>query len=89
MFRVICVNDSGRPAMIAPENWIKKDRVYTVVELYQGWADNEEGYILEEVTPKSAGYEGYKASRFKPFEEMTDEALEELLEECFSPQTVN
>jgi hypothetical protein len=88
MFRVICINDSGRPANVAPENWIKKDRIYTVVEVYTGWLDGQEGYVLEEVSPKSAGYEGYLAKRFAPFEEMSDDELSELLEECLTKELV-
>jgi hypothetical protein len=82
MFRVICIDDSKKPAPIKPENWIKKNRIYTVVEVYKAWMDDgAEGYVLEEVSPNTLGYEGYRASRFKPFEELPDEALAELLEE--------
>jgi hypothetical protein len=84
MFRVICIDDTGKPPSIKPENWIKKDRIYTVIEIYEAMIDGTVGYILEEVKPKVFGIAGYRASRFREIEEMSDEALAELMEECLT-----
>jgi hypothetical protein len=84
MFRVICIDDTKRPVNIVPSNWVKKDKIYTVIEVYKGVLDNREGYVLEEINPNNNMHAGYASFRFKPVDELPDDALAELLEESFS-----
>jgi hypothetical protein len=81
MFRVICVDDANKPNDISAKNWIKKDRVYTVIRVFeQPLQNNAMAFQLEEVMP-DAPYNSYLAVRFKPVEEVSDEVLYNLLEE--------
>ena len=65
--KVVCINDSNRPAKISETEWIKKGEHYTVVEVAQmGLQAGKLGYKLKEVnlSKKSFPYEYYDAHRF-------------------------
>lgn len=69
MNRVICIDDSAKPAEIPNSYWIKKDSIYTVINAFK----DMHGVLLfqlEEIPLENAGtlYKGYAASRFKPLE---------------------
>jgi hypothetical protein len=74
--KVLCLNDADKPAKISEENWIKKGKVYTVVEVKQmGLQKGQLGYKLAEVSipEKAFPYEYYSSKRFGFLVEQVDE----------------
>jgi len=87
-YKVICINDSNKPAEVPGGSWIEKGEAYTVV----GAANMARqrmtlGYKLEEVEfPDGCEYQYYTASRFRPLTEddaLAEAAVEQLLNEEF------
>jgi len=77
--KVLCINDSNRPAKIPAENWIKEGKVYTVIDVKQmGLQKGLMGYKLAEVSiPESSfPYEYFSSSRFGFLVEAVDENKE-------------
>ncbi len=79
MIKVICVDDSSRPADIPLSLWVKREISYSVIEVLKDM-HGIEYYKLEELDLSAAGtlYKGYAASRFKIAE---DSGGVELVEE--------
>jgi hypothetical protein len=67
--QVICTDDSQRPAAIAPENWIAKDRIYTVVKVWISLSGMP-ALQLEERDPHHPAYKGYRITRFQPLQDV-------------------
>lgn len=90
-FKVICVNDENRPDGIPLSKWIKKDEIYTVIEIsIMRVQDDIIGFKLEEKNIDDCiPYQYFDASRFLPLDlynriwvEMElDRILEEAVEE--------
>jgi hypothetical protein len=75
--KVICIDDSKKPAKISLDEWIKEGVVYTVLEsVNMGLQPGRIGLKLKEVnlTKKSFPYEYYDATRFLPIEGLLAEA---------------
>ena len=75
--KVICIDDSRKPAKISSDEWIKEGVVYTVLEsVNMGLQPGRIGLKLKEVnlTNKSFPYEYYDATRFLPIEGLLAEA---------------
>jgi hypothetical protein len=83
--KVLCINDADKPAKISEENWIKKGKIYTVIEVKKmGLQKGQLGYKLAEVNipEKSFPYEYYSSSRFGFLVEPVDENVELSTEEA-------
>lgn len=86
-FRAMCINDADRPGDIPTTQWLKVNRLYTVVEmkklLMQG---GKIGFKLAEVNLKGcAPYEFYLSDRFAIVfdqEIIAELELNQLLEEA-------
>lgn len=84
--RVVCIDDSKRPADIPVEKWIEKGKEYTVINVIRMVAQgNKLGFVLQEIDLSDCfPYECFSASRFAPVEpkkEIEDETVEELVAE--------
>lgn len=81
MSRVICVDNSSRPADIPLSKWPKLKTPYTVINAFKDMNDVLL-YQLEEIEIVSLGtsYKGYAASRFKVAEDGGGVELVEELE---------
>lgn len=84
--RVVCIDDSKRPADIPVEKWIEKGKEYTVINVIRMVAQgNKLGFVLQEIDLSDCfPYECFSASRFAPVEpkkEIEDEIVEELVAE--------
>lgn len=84
--KVVCINDSKKPAEVPASSWIEKGETYTVIHsANMAMQRMTVGYKLKEVSmPEDSEYEYYVASRFRPYTEddaMADEAFEELMNE--------
>ena len=69
--KVICINDSNKPAKIPLEQWIKKGEEYTITRLiHLAITPGKMGVLLKEVqlSPSCFPYEFYDADRFTPKE---------------------
>ncbi len=65
--KVLCIDDTNRPSKISEEHWIKKGKVYTVIEVKKmGLQQNMMGFKLEEVIlpEKCFPYEYFSSLRF-------------------------
>jgi hypothetical protein len=83
--KVLCLNDADKPAKISEENWIKKGKVYTVIEVKKmGLQQGQLGYKLAEVSipENSFPYEYYSSKRFGFLVEQVDENPEVSTEEA-------
>lgn len=83
MFKVVCIDDKGRPNEIPLNQWIKLNKVYTVIQISKClMQDGILGFKLEEVNLNGCfPYEFYAASRFRLLKEdevQTEELVEEL-----------
>ena len=88
-FKVVCINDKGRPTNYVGE-WIQKDSVYTVVEVK--FLINQRmaaGFRLAEVNMgEESPYQFFCSNRFRPYDQTDSEAwTEEVLEELFPEET--
>ena len=87
-FRVICIEDGGRPESIPTSKWIKKGEHYTVVEVSKMRVQGGLlGFKLAEVNIDSCfPYQYFSANRFGlPIQvkgNQTEAMLERLLEEA-------
>lgn len=83
--KVICINDSGKPAKIPSNQWIKKGETYTIVKYVRMLIQKDNiGVELEEVKMDEScfPYEYYDLKRFAPLETvMATTAEEELVAE--------
>lgn len=67
--RVLCIDDSGKPARITAENWIVAGQTYTV-KTVERLGDGSIGYCLQEIefpayyVPAIGMLGSYKAQRF-------------------------
>lgn len=77
--KVLCIDDSNRPSKIPVENWIQKDKVYTVIEVKNmGLQKDTMGYKLAEIElpEKCFPYEYFSSKRFGFIVEVVDENKE-------------
>jgi hypothetical protein len=85
-FKVICINDSNRPAEIPIPLWVKKNERYTVIKIIKTM-DNKMGFILEELTlgEDTFPYDSFNPLRFiaaeKTEEEKAEVCVNNLMEE--------
>lgn len=88
--KVICIDDTKKPAKIPQHEWIKEGVIYTVTEVVKmGLQPNKFGYLLKEISlsKESFPYEYYSADRFGVLVDQSLEnetEVEELLEEEFT-----
>lgn len=77
--KVICVDNSFKPADIPNSYWIKKNNEYTVIASYNDM-NGVPLYELQEIDLRELGgmYKGFAASRFKEVDNLIDELVEEL-----------
>lgn len=93
--KVICINDSDRPNDIPLSKWVKKDQVYTVIEVAKlSMQSGKLGFKLAEINLDGCfPYLYYAASRFRPVvptqNEWTENTLERLLEEAKEEEKLN
>jgi hypothetical protein len=83
--RVVCINDSNKPAKVPQEEWIKKGAKYTVTKVAQmGFQKGKLGYKLKEVSlsEQSFPYEYYDSHRFVLLVKDKEIAKEEIVEEA-------
>lgn len=69
--KVICIDESKKPAKISSDEWIQEGVVYTVVEVVNmGLQPGKLGVRLKEVnlSEKSFPYQYYDSNRFIPIE---------------------
>lgn len=76
-FKVICIDDSHRPAEVPTSQWIKKDEIYTVIRIVNCLGQGIVGYELAEVTINSALYKFFAAKRFALIELTPADMVEE------------
>lgn len=82
--RVICIDDTFKPADIPNSYWIKKNNEYTVINAY----NDINGILLFElleINLKELGglYKGFAANRFKEIDTFNDEFKEQLVEDIY------
>lgn len=79
--RVICINDSDKPNDIPLSKWVKKDEVYTVIEIARlNMQAGMLGFKLEEINLDDCfPYRYFAASRFAPLAPTKREWAEEVL----------
>jgi len=90
-FKVVCINDKDRPDGIPINRWVKKDEIYTVIEVSRLMMQGGMlGFKLAEINIDDCyPYQYFAASRFSPLlpnkdawvEETLDRLLEEIKEE--------
>ena len=90
-FKVVCINDKDRPDGIPINRWVKKDEIYTVIEVSRLMMQGGMlGFKLAEINIDDCyPYQYFAASRFYPLlpkkdawvEETLDRLLEEIKEE--------
>ncbi len=86
MFKVICIDDTCRPDGIPLSKWIKKDNMYTVIDIKKmNLQGGMLGYKLEEIDLDSCfPYQYFSAKRFaiilKQDNKWAEETLEKVLE---------
>jgi len=71
--KVICINDSKKPAKIPEEQWIKAGETYTVTRIVRlALQQDKMGLLLKEVKMDNScfPYEFYDADRFALREEL-------------------
>ena len=82
--RVICVNDSNKPAKVPADQWVKKGNTYTITRLVRmAIQGNKMGVLLKAISmsPSCFPYEYYDADRFVPEELYVAEEEEESVSE--------
>ena len=88
--KVICINDSNKPADFPKSKWIKKEQPYTIIKVDKLNMDKGRlGVQLEEIDttgPDCMPYNYFAIERFRPAlptdgEELTNDELIELLQE--------
>jgi hypothetical protein len=93
--KVICVNDKFKPEGFSGSSWLKKGKVYTIVDSKFLLKQNMSiGYKLEEIEIfEDSKYKFFAANRFRPYIDEQDQeastAVKELIEEAFSLQEVD
>lgn len=77
--KVICIDDSAKPAEIPNSYWVKKDNIYTVINAFKDM-NGVLLFQLEEIRLENAGtlYKGFASSRFKPLETTEQEIKREV-----------
>jgi hypothetical protein len=87
-FKVVCINDKNRPDGIPINRWVKKDQVYTVIEVARlNIQGGMLGFKLEEINIDDCfPYQYFAAFRFLPLlpkkDDWIEETLDRLLEEA-------
>ena len=87
-FKVVCINDRDRPDGIPINRWIKKDQIYTVIEVSRlHMQGGMLGFKLAEINIDDCfPYQYFAASRFLPLmpreNDWIEETLDRLLEEA-------
>jgi len=79
--KVICINDTKKPAKIPQHEWVKEGTIYTVTEVVNmGLQPGKLGYLLKEISlsKECFPYEFYSADRFGI---LVDQSLENVVEE--------
>jgi hypothetical protein len=81
-FKVVCINDSDKPEDIPSSKWVKKDQIYTVIEVSKmRMQGNKLGFKLAEINLDSCfPYQYFASSRFMPLLRIKDMSIEETLE---------
>jgi len=89
---VVCINDSDKPNEIPIGKWIKKDNIYTVIDIQKLLSSHQLGYVLEEITLDEScfPYFYFDARRFAMCDEIVINELMEEIKEIFEeqPETV-
>jgi hypothetical protein len=77
---VICINDLNKPIEIPNSKWIKKNNIYTVIEVQRLLSSNQIGYVLEEIILDEScfPYHYFLATRFAICDDIP---MNDLLEE--------
>jgi len=74
--KVLCIDDTNRPSKISEEYWVKKGKVYTVIEVKKmGLQKDIMGFKLEEIAlPETCfPYEYFSSLRFGMLVEIENE----------------
>jgi hypothetical protein len=71
-FKVVCINSTGLPDLLPIHQRIIEGQVYTVTEIAHMKLQSLVGYRLAEIA-SSFPYEFFKASRFRPLDEVEAE----------------
>lgn len=75
--QVICINDKGRPEGFPQSKWIKKNEIYTVVEVANMMIQGCQGLILAEIDMTGCDpYRYFAAWRFAPLQGQSEEVEE-------------
>ena len=85
-FKVVCINDKGRPHEIPQHLWVERDEMYSVLSVQRmAKQPGVMGFVLAEIElPANGKFDSFDSKRFRP---ATDDdfnaiaALEQLLEE--------
>lgn len=93
-FKVVCIDDANLAKQIPPHKRIKKDEIYTVVEVAKMMLQGGQlGFKLKEIDLTDCiPYEYFSAKRFAPLseeDEQAEQAVEELLSEVFDDELVS
>lgn len=87
-FKVVCIDDKNRPDGIPINRWVKKDQIYTVIEVARLRIQGSMlGFKLSEINIDDCfPYQYFAASRFLPLlpkeDDWIEETLDRLLEEA-------
>jgi len=68
-FKVVCINASGMPDQLPHSKRVVEGQVYTVIEVAHMQLQSLAGFRLAEID-SSFPYEFFKASRFRPLEDV-------------------
>jgi hypothetical protein len=68
--KILCINDANKPAEIPASKWVKKDQVYTLIEVQNLLSSQSFGFVLAEINLDEScfPYHYFNPDRFVPID---------------------
>jgi hypothetical protein len=84
--KIMCINDANKPAEIPASKWVKKDHIYTLVEVQNLLSSQSFGFVLAEITLDEScfPYHYFNPDRFVPIDAIQEDLLNQA-EEIINP----
>ena len=84
--KIMCVNDANRPKEIPQHKWVKKDQIYTLIEVQNLLSSQSFGFVLAEIDLDEScfPYHYFSPERFVPIDSIQENLLSQV-EELINP----
>jgi hypothetical protein len=84
--KIMCINDANKPAEIPANKWVKKDQIYTLIEVQNLLSSQSFGFVLAEIVLDEScfPYHYFNPDRFVPIDTIQEDLLNQV-EEIINP----